>query len=130
MKRKRIISIKHPKLREIRNNFRILLIKATDTQWYKLQEEIDQIEIDSNGKLISFRELTIEQKQKINRLEKKKSDLDRLVDISICKCRRCVRTNQDMTYNPVDKAWYCVECYEEMQNLTYNKKTGISDLYP
>ena len=130
MKKKRTISIKHSKLQQIRNNLRILFIKAKSTQWKQLNDELDQIERDKNGELISMKNLTKEQKERIYELERKKTELNKLVDKSICKCRRCVKTDQDMTYNPIDKSWYCVDCYKEMQRWTAKKKTGISILFP
>ncbi len=116
MKKKRTISLKHPKLQQIRNNLRILFIMATNTQWFHLHNEIDEIEYDQNGELIFFDDLAEEQKERIIELEKGKTELHNLVERSICKCRRCVKTDQDMTYNPNDKSWYCVECYTEMYN--------------
>ena len=116
MKKKKIVSIKHPKLQQIRNNFRLLLVKIAQDRWFGIHNALLKLPKDDiKGAQI---------------LNSKKQELDNIVKNSICKCRRCVKTDRDMTYNPVDKAWYCVDCYKEMQRWTAKKKTGISLLFP
>ena len=130
MKKKRTISIKHKKLKYIRDNFRILLLKVAQEELLKILKKIKKIEYNDHGKLKHPNDLTIEEKTILNDLTKIKVEIRQLIDKSICKCHRCIKTDQDMTYNPVDKAWYCVDCYKEMQRWTAKKKTGISVLFP
>jgi len=65
--------------------------------------------------------------RKYARLEQ---ELDRIMDDSICYCPRCRARDKNMTFNPVEKRWYCVQCYLEMQHWTAKKKTGESFLFP
>jgi hypothetical protein len=56
--------------------------------------------------------------------------LRRSMDNSICYCPRCRAMDKNMTFNPIEKRWYCVQCYLEMQHWTAKKKTGESFLFP
>ncbi|MBA7520555.1 hypothetical protein ES705_12651 [subsurface metagenome] len=47
---------------------------------------------------------------------------------SIIKCPVCMSIDKDMTYNPVFKKWYCIECYEA--NKKFEIEQGHPDLYP
>ena len=116
VKKKRTISVKGQQLRRIRNNLRNILICAANTQWFELHNQFLSLPPDDiyNARKISGQ----------------KQELNDLISTSICKCRRCIRTDQDMTYNPRDGAWYCIECYEEMRRRTAKKKTGRSFLFP
>lgn len=107
MKKKRTISIKDPNLRKIRNNLRLVLIKAVQDEESKLYKR--RFTSKSGGR---------------------EQELNNLLQNSISKCRRCVSTDKDMTYNPVDGAWYCVDCYDEMKRWTAKKRTGVSILFP
>jgi len=107
VKKKRTISIKNPRLKKIRNNLRFALIEAVQNEKSKLYQR--RFTSKSGGR---------------------EQELNNLVQNSICKCRRCVATDKDMTYNPIDGAWYCVDCYYEMKQWTAKKKTGVSILFP
>ncbi len=122
--------VRHHKLKEIRNNLRNLLINVTQEELLKILDKIKEMEYDCNGNMIHPNNMNIKKKSILNELTKKEVELRNLINNSICECRRCVKTDQDMTYNPVDKSWYCVDCYKEMQRWTAKKKTGISVLFP
>jgi len=47
---------------------------------------------------------------------------------SICVCPVCGSRTSDMTYNPVEEKWFCVRCYKE--NQTFYVKRGEGYLYP
>ena len=128
MKKKRTISIKNPQLRKIRNNFRNLWKEWAHQLTIQLHSREEEVYYNESGKFKS--EITGEEIERVRNISGKLSEIRNLVDKSICKCRRCVRTDQDMTYNPRDGAWYCVECYEEMRRWTAKKKTGTSILFP
>ena len=114
MKRKRTIIIKDPKLQKIRNNFRILLLKWGSKEWKKLHSE-----------LLSTPSENINLIREINR---KKQEIMELKEASICKCASCAGPDKDMTYNPVRKEWFCVDCYRELQDFYKDKQESF--LYP
>jgi len=126
--KKRTITIKNPQLRKIRDNFRHLWREVAHQFSMKLHDKENEIYYNGYGKFKS--KLTGEEIERVRNISRKLNEIRNLVDKSICKCRRCVRSDQDMTYNPRDGAWYCVECYEEMQRWTAKKKTGKSVLFP
>lgn len=96
----------------------------------QLLDEEKKIHHYKNGDYKPSSELTDEEIEVISKINDELIKVRNLVDKSICKCRRCVQSDQDMTYNPQDGAWYCVECYEEMRQWTAKKKTGKSILFP
>lgn len=116
MKKKRAIVIKNPDLIRLRNNLRIILRKWASAEWNKLHEEQEEILLDKSKSEI-FR-----------KLEREKQKIRKIVDSSICRCSRCSAFDKDMTYNPVRKVWYCVECYKELQDY-YKGKIEASQ-YP
>ena len=74
--------------------------------------------------------LTGEEIEKVREVSELLNRVRELINKSICKCHRCARTDQDMKFNPRDKFWYCIECYDEMKKWTAKKKTGKSILFP
>ena len=98
MKKKKTIMIWDPQLRRIRNNLRSVLISfAVDKR----------SEISSN-------------------YQWKKSEISRKLDRSICLCPSCNRSNQNMTFNPGLKEWYCTECYKLAQD-DYKQRKVLRD---
>ena len=130
MKKKKSIVINNPHLVKIRDNLRILLIRWASSEWDRLKEEERGISYDGNGRVRHPNSYSADEKSKLNKIRKKMTETFELVDNSICKCFRCVATNKNMTYNPVEKAWFCFQCYEEMKRWTMKKKTGISVRFP
>lgn len=111
MKKKRTVSIKNPRLSKIRNGFRTILLEIAKEQWFDYHANV----VRKGGSRM---------------FDRLKQELDKTVSNSICECHRCVAADKDMTYNPVDGAWYCVDCYDEMKQWTAKKKTGVSILFP
>jgi hypothetical protein len=126
--KKVVIRIKDPKLKKIRNNLRNLWLARARDDSRKLQESVRKIKHDENGVYKKY--LTAAEVEVVRRLNREINIISEMKDNSICKCRRCIRTDQDMTYNPHDGAWYCVECYDEMQEWTAKRKTGVSLFFP
>jgi len=116
VKKKRNIVIKDPTLKRLRNNLRMILRKWASAQWNKLHEEQDKILLDES-KFETFRNL-----------ERKKQEIRKIVEDSICECSLCSAPDKDMTYNPVRKEWYCVDCYKDLQDYYKNKKESV--LFP
>lgn len=121
MKKKRIITIKNPKLKDIRNNLRLLLISWESVEWNQIHDQYEELRFDKNH-------LTGDKKKKADVLLQKMRVLDEASEKSICKCTKCLATDKDMVYSPVYQAWFCVECYNELHE--YYKDKEESYLFP
>lgn len=130
MKKKRSIVVNNPQLRKIRDNMRILLMDWASREWNKLKDEELKITYDESGNVRHPNTYSGQEITELRRISKLMSENRSLVETSICKCFRCVATDKNMTYNPVEKAWFCIQCYEEMKRWTAKKKTGISIRFP
>jgi len=116
MKKKRVIKLKDPKLRNIRKNLRELLLKVFSEKLSEILEK--QKEIRRNP------DLTYDQKVEGQReLESIIQDLTLDMRKAPLSCSTCSRIDIDLVYNPVFETWYCEECYE------FNSR-GHSDWYP
>ena len=111
VRKKKTVVINNPQLMRMRNNFRNILLAAVHI---KMQEYLAE-EARRKGS------------RKYAGLQQ---ELRRAENSSICRCPRCRARDKNMTFNPVDKTWYCVQCYLEMQHWTAKKKTGVSNLFP
>lgn len=128
MKKKRTICIKDPKLRKIRDNFRDLWLEWGTTLWKELFDERRAIEYNESGRVKDPSEWSKEERAKIYMLGSEISRLRNFESASICMCTVCYKGDRDMTYNPVHREWYCVDCYNE--NREFYKGTVNSSLYP
>ncbi|TXT59499.1 MAG: hypothetical protein BAJALOKI2v1_200012 [Promethearchaeota archaeon] len=115
MRQKKTIRIKNPKLIKIRNNLRTLWIEFSKDLRRKLDEKEERI-LDSS------------EEGDLMEISHKKQEISLILEKSICKCYNCFRTNTDMTYNPLEKAWFCVDCYKDINY--YLKQGGDSLLFP
>jgi hypothetical protein len=104
MKKHKIIRIKNPKLINLRNSIRYILVNA-------VFDEVDKL-IEEGKKFNNWNELSESKKSECIKLENKKRELDKLRQRSICQCT-CGSSKRDMVYYPPYNAWYCVKCYEE-----------------
>lgn len=125
MQKKRIIAIRDPKLRKIRANLRLLLLKCKSVQWNQFHDEYEELRFDKNHHPL---DLTRDEKKKVGILQQKMRVLDEASEKSICKCRKCLVTDKDMVYSPVYQGWFCVECYNELHE--YYKDKEDSYLFP
>lgn len=126
MNQKRTIRIKNLQLRKIRNNLRLVLISATHPAWDKIHEEQEKLLIDREG---NVRSLSYSEKIQFAKLQKEKQKIKELVDRSICKCPVCQRADQDMTFNPVNNIWFCVQCYQKNKEF-YKYRDEYAHLFP
>jgi len=106
-KKRRLITIKDPRLQKIRNNLMLLLLKWKSRQWNQLHDIYAKIRFDENR---NVRDLSDNEQQQVKDLRKRMNEIDRIVNHSICKCTTCSQTDKDMYYNPFTARWYCVEC--------------------
>ena len=112
MKKDRTIRIKDPKLRIIRNNFRILIKRAVYIKLKELSEEIRRLKHIRNYR--DGKEPTQEEKEQSHKLsiERKKLEID--FNRSIIYCQNCKSWDKDMRYFPNWAEWVCVDCYDDV----------------
>jgi len=125
MKKKKTIILKDPQLQKIRNNLRILWIRWKSRQWNQLHDIYDKIHFDENR---NIRDLDTEERQQVKDLRSRMNELDHIVNYSICKCTVCSASDKDMTYNPEQHRWFCVDCYQQLQEGYKGKEESI--LFP
>ena len=94
MKKQKTIAIKNTRLRKVRNNLRIILIKAVSEQ----------------SKLI-LKKCRNKKPSEIPKILRERQELWSTLDRSICICPVCNKKDQDMTYFPPHGTWYCVCCF-------------------
>ena len=105
MKNGRTISIKDPKLQKIRNNLRLIILKACS----KKKSEISDQKHNKNGNYISPNDDTMKILQD---LTDEWWEIERPLRASIVKCASCGKHDRDMTYYRKSCSWYCVHCYK------------------
>ena len=135
MKKQRTIIVKHPVLRNLRNNLRQVFYTAVLLEPQRLCElinkKIKEIDLNSRSDERMMKDLAIQS-----------SRIAGLLQNSICKCRYCSMglnsdeigtpdpncMKKDMVYIPNGRypgKWECVECYEIHQiNLKRMKEDG------
>lgn len=127
MKRKHTIRVKDSKLRRIRDQFRVLLLEVLKAKSIKISNrtiELQKSEGFWNEKSSDYKTLN----RKAQELSSQKNDLDYAFHNSIVFCPVCRKINKDMTYNPVSRVWFCVECYKF--NQMFETEQGRPELYP
>lgn len=130
MKKKKSIVVNNPHLCKIRDNLRIFLFEWANREWNEFNKAKREISYDINEKVRHPNTYSEEELIELRRINGLMTDNRDLVLRSICVCYRCPATDKNMTYNPIEKAWFCFQCYEEMKQWTAKKKTGISMRFP
>ena len=111
MKDKRIIRIKDPRLRKIRNEFRNLWFIHYESIYKRLSTEMRRLRFDGEGKLLGPDEMKDADVLNIyHSLQRSQQDLREDFKRSICMCYTCGRIDLDMYYNRPYRSWFCVEC--------------------
>ena len=123
LKKKRTIIIKDPHLRKIRNNLRVLILKASRSIQHQILANMNTLKNDIDE---FFNRPELMQKNKD--LEKKRQKIEQQLSDSIILCPSCLKSNKDMTFNPVRKTWYCTECYEFLKQR--NEERGTPEEFP
>jgi len=128
MKDKRIIIIQDPKLRKIRDEFRMLWFAARNSLWEKLNNEMEDLRFDENNHRILISERSPENLKYYRLLQEIQSDLRENFKRSICICYSCGRAHLDMYYNKPYDSWFCLECVGKIRAghaiLQVKKKAG------
>jgi len=110
MKNGRTISIKDPKLQKIRNNFRLIILKACSKKKSEISDQEHNLKHDKNGNYTGVSEEIIPVLQNIT---DKWWEIERPLRASIVKCATCGAPDKDMTYHQKSRSWYCVDCYRK-----------------
>ncbi len=97
MKKFKKVIIKHPTLRNLRNNLRKIIDIWELTEEKKLSDKMQSLDWKSP----QWRELRDTQNQ-----------LRRLLNLSICVCDVCQAQDKDMVFDPFVPKWMCVDCHE------------------
>jgi len=132
MKDKRVIRIQNPKLQKIRNEFRKLFDCWLDDEIYRIDEEMDSLKIDSEGRRVAIVDRDAETLKKYRKLQETVANLTALGNQSILRCHTCGRTDKDMQYNKGAMEWFCLDCtekYKKMRNVLIAKKGRGEYLY-
>ena len=122
MKKNRVIAIKSPELRRIRDNFRTLWLAWGEKKENELVEAISQIGKNESAIQRSSGKLR-EQETSFIRLQL--SELKNMESASICKCGVCGKQNKNMGYIPIEGEWYCIECYKQTKDLYGDSDEGL-----
>jgi len=127
LKYKRTIKITSPRLRKIRNNLREVLHLAESSEMDDLLDQRANIQKSTNFWDECHPQYQ-EMRKEVQDLASRASELSSAFKASIVICPVCMRIDRDMTYNPILKKWYCVECYED--NRKFQIRQGQPELYP
>ncbi len=104
---------------------RKLLLKWKSTQWHQLCDVYENIQFDENR---NVRDLSEKEQHRVKGLRMKMNEIDLIANHSICKCSVCSASDRDMTYNPIRERWYCVNCYQKLQQDFKGKEESM--LFP
>ncbi len=113
MKKKKTIILKNPRLQKVRSNLRTIFIKWAQEQWFQLNKEKKVIDRDAYGKPRKIGDFSSEENEKFDKIRARVREIDQIVNHSIYKCTVCSASDKDMTYNPEQKRWFCVDCYQQ-----------------
>jgi len=131
MKDKRVIKIKDPRLRKIRNEFRNLWSSAETVRWRGFGDEMEEIRFDKNDDhRILIEERSPENLKYYRSLQEAQQDLRENFRRSICMCYTCGRADLDMYYNKAYNAWWCVECVGMFRVMHPQMKEKYADKDP
>ena len=108
--KKRIHSLRDPKLRKIRYNFRTLL-----RLWYK---EEGREYLAEKAKVRKDKTLSYDQrKKKLRELREADEELVSRYAAASISCGWCSNKMRDLVFEPSRQSWFCVTCYEEAHRL-------------
>jgi len=111
VKHGRIISVKNPKLRKIRNNLRRLFVEVYRSEFNKLQKKIDGILRTSEDNLSSM------DSNKLRKLSKQQDDLGLILKRSACICGMCRAHKEDMVWHAGWGEWWCLKCFKDEEEI-------------
>ena len=131
MNKVRYIRVSFPGIIKLRNNLRMIIVRAVAEQQLilsKLKGDYLHDFLSSNdfkeGNSVSKHEFTqnFEALENFRMCKREIKQLNDLLKVSICKCGVCSDTKDDRVYDPISQHWYCEPCYED-----YIKGHAIND---
>ena len=108
MKKKRLIRVKDPKLRNIRLSLRQILLRESERRLSDLFDKEKKI-IPKYGVMGEDEYFKI-----LQSFTNKKNKLRNELSASIVVCAICTDIEKDHIYNPRDNVWYCTKCNKIM----------------
>jgi len=129
MRNKRVIKLRNPRLRKIRNEFRKLWSAAESAEWRRLRTEMRKLCFDEGGDFLTANQMKVIGILKIyHSLQRTQQDLREDFKRSICMCYTCGRIDLDMYCNHPYRTWFCVDCIPkiitEYTNMQVKKALG------
>lgn len=117
MKEGRTINIRDPRLRRIRDNLRLIILKECIRRKSEITECEHNLTHDKDGSYIRISSKT---SKKIQKLANTWWEIERPLRASIVKCRICSKSNKNMTYHKKSGTWFCEEHYKIQVNSGKN----------
>jgi len=106
MKKEKVIIIKNKKIKNLRNQLRILLTLSISNHQSKLMK----LEYKNRSSIKS--KVAHQKIDKINLMEK----------LSILLCLHCGHRDKDMVFIPKMQQWLCIDCYAEIMHFDHLRK--------
>ncbi len=107
----KLVVIRDPKLRKVRDNLRKLFLIFTENEYNRLTSLCNIY--------LSKINLTNSQMKRFKAVREERYMLYRALTHSICLCAVCSSSIKDMDYVPSGKCWICVDCLDSIKE---NKK--------
>jgi len=107
LRNERAVVIKNARLAKIRNNLRLIIFYAVQDKLQAIKALRDPYRRIDNDKLSEFESI------ESTKLDEEMWNLKEALLRSICVCYTCSIKDKDMVYNPILKAWNCVDCVRE-----------------
>ena len=123
MKKAKTIVIKNPRLRKARDNLRKILILECVAREKEILSRKRELQLDEDG---NVRTLTSGEEEEVIKLSLKLRKYIFSMRNSILFCQLCHSTKKDMSYNPRENQWYCVDCSKELE---FNRLCGCISLH-
>ncbi len=109
MNKKKTIALKDPRLRVIRNSLREVINLVVNDEELNLFEAMNK---EDRATTVGY--------ESYWKLSDMKYALKSGLQKSTIRCPACnFGSDQDVRYNPYDKAWYCVDCFKDIGYLYY-----------
>lgn len=106
MKKRREITLTHPRLIKIRQNFRDLIFQEKTKRSIDLMDK--QMELNSKT-----------QEKEWDDLQTQIKELQKWLTSSIIICNKCGRREGDRIYRPEDGGWFCTRCDKKLSRIHY-----------
>ncbi|MHA1414494.1 MAG: hypothetical protein ACTSO4_17985 [Promethearchaeota archaeon] len=110
MNKRRMICIRDPRLRRLRNSLRNIIVMEAIKRRRKIDREVYALSRNEHGNYIH--NLSEDIMNKIHKLVRQADDINVALKHSVVKCPSCGKNNRDVEYYPQFNLWFCVKCIE------------------